>query len=220
MVRLAKEKIIRNLLNLLFMMALLFGSVLAQEKSKIDTVLQNQNTMMQNQQKILQQVTWIDPLEDRHFGLEFNPALLLVGFGNNDLYLSGGFSLFNIAPQAELAFPVYFRENTSASTTLLTVDAQYRLFFTKHRGFFASAGLRFARLTGKAENSYNEIAVNKLGAAFGIGYRYFSRLGIFWGTNIIMGTYFSDDHNKLDKFFFDEGKFLLDFELLKIGYAF
>lgn len=205
-----------------------FGSVQAQQESKIDTVLENQNKMLQNQEKILQQVTYVDPLEGKHFGVEFNPALLLAGLGNETTFLSGGFSLFNLAPQAEIAFPVYYRNYHNDDEELLTADIHYRLFFSKRRGFYASAGLRYARLTGElskwddaANRDISEnVTVNKFGAFFGIGYRYFSKIGIYWGTGIIMGTYFSDDTDKIDGAFMDDGKFLIDVELLKIGYAF
>ncbi len=215
----------RKILFILLFGSVFIGNVYAQQDAKIDTVLQNQNKMMQNQEQILNQVTWVDPLEGRHFGIEFNPALLLVGLGNEELYLSGGFSLFNLAPQAEIAFPVYYRKYDHDGSSLLTVDAHYRLFFSKKRGFYASGGLRYARLYGEEdlwENGQDPrmVTVDKFGAFFGIGYRYFSQIGIYWGTSLIMGTYFSDDTDKIDGIFMDAGKFLFDIELLKIGYAF
>ena len=204
---------------------IIVGSVQAQQDAKIDTVLQNQNKMMQNQEQILYNVTWVDPLEGRHFGVEFNPALLLVGLGNEELYLSGGFSLFNLAPQAEIAFPVYYRRYDHDGSSLLTADAHYSLFFSKKRGFYASGGLRYARLYGEQDwwddgRDSRMVTVDKFGAFFGIGYRYFSEIGIYWGTSLIMGTYLTDDTDKIDGIFMDAGKFLFDVELLKIGYAF
>ena len=204
-------------------MILLSSALFAQDDAKIDTVLENQNRMMQNQAKILNEVTYVDPLAGKHFGIEFNPALLLAGLGNNEVYLSGGFSLFNVAPQAEIAFPIYYRNDNSQ---LLIADIHYRLFFSERRGFYASAGLRYARLRGEEELDWDDngpaetVTVDKFGAFFGIGYRYFSKIGLYWGAGIIMGTYFSDDSNKLNDLFIDAGKFLYDVELLKIGYAF
>jgi len=204
---------------------ILCSVALAQEEAKLDTVLQNQDKMLQNQAKILHQVTYVDPLEGKHFGIEFSPALLLVSLGNNDLTLSGGFSLFNMAPQAEIAFPFYYR-SYDPDQSLLTADAQYRLFFSKRRGFYASAGLRYARITDEERYDWDNdergdlVTVDKFGAHFGIGYRYFSKIGLYWGTSIILGTYFSDDTDKIDDIYMDAGKFLIDIELLKIGYAF
>lgn len=117
----------------------------------------------------------------RHFGVAFNPALLLAGMGYNVLYLSGGVSLFNIAPHAEINVPVFFRNYKGENERLLTVDLEYRLFFSraKHR-FYTSVGMRYARLEGKREeNDSQRIAVAKYGAYFGIGWRYFSKIGIY-----------------------------------------
>ncbi len=205
----------------------------AQQSAKIDTVLQNQNKMMANQQQILQKVTWKDPIEGRHIGVEFSPALLLAGIGNNSVLLSGGLSLFNLAPQAEIAFPVYYRNSFAnpdeEASSLLTADAQYRLFFSKRRGFYASAGARYARLRG-SNGFYDEqtgewieeddVVLNRFGLYFGMGYRYFSRIGIYWGASVILGTYLSDDSDKIDDYFMDAGHLLFDIELLKIGYVF
>ena len=112
--------------TILFITLLTVSFAFSQQTSKIDTVLQNQNTMLENQQKILQKVTWRDPLAGRFLGVEFSPALLLAGAGNGDLLLSGGVSLFNIAPQAEIAFPVYYRQTKTDGnySSVLTVDAQ------------------------------------------------------------------------------------------------
>ena len=103
----------KNILLISIAMILLSSALFAQDDAKIDTVLENQNRMMQNQAKILNEVTYVDPLAGKHFGIEFNPALLLAGLGNNEVYLSGGFSLFNVAPQAEIAFPIYYRNDNS-----------------------------------------------------------------------------------------------------------
>ncbi len=158
----------------------------------------------------------------RHFGLSFNPALLLAGMGYNVLYLSGGVSLFNLAPHGEINFPVFFRNYKGENEKLLTVDMEYRLFFSRaKRRFYTSAGMRYARLEGKREdNDSQRITIDKYGAFFGIGYRYFSKIGIYWGSGLTLGTYFTDDSDKIKGAFMDQGKFLFDFELLKIGYAF
>lgn len=164
----------------------------------------------------------LDLWRGRHFGMAFNPALLLAGMGYNVLYLSGGLSLFNLAPHGEINLPVYYRNYKSENDRLLTVDLEYRLFFSKskHR-FFTSIGMRYARLMGKKEsNDSQRINIDKYGAFFGIGWRYFSKIGIYWGSGLILGTYFTDDSDRIKGAFLDQGKFLFDFELLKIGYAF
>lgn len=163
-----------------------------------------------------------DVWRERHFGMAFNPALLLAGMGYNVLYLSGGVSLFNMAPHGEINIPVFYRKYKEENEQLLTIDWNYRLFFSRAKNrFFVNAGIRYARLTGKKEKDKSQqISIDKFGAFFGIGYRYFSKIGIYWGSGIILGTYFTDDSDKIRGAFMDQGKFLFDFELLKFGYAF
>lgn len=209
----------------------------AQDKveTKLDSVLTNQHKMLENQQKLIADVHYVDPLAGKRFGIELNPGLLLTGLGNDNLMISTGFSLFNLAPRAEIAFPIYFRKTTSGDVSqLLTFDLHYRLFFSeKRKGFYASTGARYAYLESTVTDWHYDIfsnedweeskiaTANKFGLFFGIGYRYFSKIGIYWGASIITGTYFSDDSGKFDGFeFMDAGKFLFDIEFMKIGYAF
>jgi hypothetical protein len=69
---------------------------LAQEAAKIDTVLANQKTMMTKLDKIYREVEYVDPLANKTAGVEFNPALLLLASTDDQLVLSGGFSLFDV----------------------------------------------------------------------------------------------------------------------------
>jgi len=210
----------------------------AQENSttdtKLDSILHKQDKMLDKQDKIFEEVKYDDPLATRHAGVEFNPALFLAGIGNESLILSGGFSLFNAAPNAELAFPVWYHSEMSGDTyKVLTVDAVYRYYFGKYRrGFYISGGLRYAYLEGENTSTfwdekdgfYRDYAdvnsAHKFGVHFGIGVRLFARNGLYWGAGIITGTYFSDESDKLPDGMIDAGKFLFDIELLKFGYAF
>ena len=65
-----------------------------------------------------------------------------------------------------------------------------------------------------------QIVQSKAGIYIGIGYRYFSQSGWYWGTNILVGRFFSNDDRDIIDVGTDEEKFILDAELLKIGYAF
>jgi hypothetical protein len=65
-----------------------------------------------------------------------------------------------------------------------------------------------------------EITVSKIGAHFGIGYRYFTASGFYWGTNLIFGRYFSNNSQDVKEVVLDDSKLILDFELLKFGIAF
>ena len=104
-------------------------------------------------------------------------------------------------------------------------------------GFYLSAGLRYAYVAGEEGKEYSkrenreeaiaagtrtgkQIIQSKFGIYIGIGYRYFSESGWYWGTNIIVGRFFSDDNRHIIDVMMDDLKFILDVELLKIGYAF
>ena len=132
----------RSLIIMCFLCFL--GTAYAQEKTdtaKLDTVLSNQETMMQNQEKILREVTYHDPLADKTWGIEFNPAYLLAASGEDELVLSGGFSLFNVNRHAEIAFPIFYRSSDDNDVaTVFSVEAHYRFFLGEHQGgFYLSA---------------------------------------------------------------------------------
>lgn len=203
------------------------------DSEKLDTLLVNQEQMLANQQKILKEVTYIDPLANKSYGVEFNPAYLLLSSASDDIVLSGGFSLFSVNRNAEIAFPVYYRVSTDRQDdiSVLTLDAQFRRFLGDHQnGFFLSGGLRYARLSGKEDldgipfidlgGTGTDVTANKIGAMFGIGYRYFSKSGFYWGASLNVGRYFTDTDINIQNIHLDDGKALFDVELLKIGYAF
>lgn len=213
--------------------------VFAQEEqqtdAKLDSILIKQDKLLDKQDKIFEEVKYDDPLQNRHVGVEFNPALFLIGTANESWILSGGFSLFNAAPHAEIAFPVWYHNEygKDETYTVLTADAIYRYFFSKYRrGFYISAGVRYAYLEGENNNYHYDYmtgnswdtaetnSTHKFGVHFGIGIRLFAHNGLFWGASLITGTYFSDDTGKFDNIYMDAGKFLFDLEFLKFGYAF
>ena len=70
----------------------------------MDTLLYNQKKMLGNQKKILDEVTYTDPLEGKRYGIEFNPARFLVSSTDDDgLVITGGLSLFSVSKSAEIA---------------------------------------------------------------------------------------------------------------------
>lgn len=221
--------------KLILLVLLIGGSLVAQNASqkggKIDTLLQNQKKILKNQTMILQNVRQPYVLEGKKMGVAFNPALALFGVAIQQAIVSGSVSLFP-RKGTELIFPVYFSHSLKKDDErdVLTVDAQYRFFFNAQRpGFFSCAGLRLAYLRGKKNMPYDPYAspetaettsVTKFGAYFGIGYRYFGSSGFYWGTELILGSYFSDDSDRFDDSFLDASRFLFDVTFLRIGYAF
>jgi len=210
--------------------------------AKIDTVLIYQKAMMEAQQKIYSEIHYVEPLANKTAGIELNLARLLYSSGQDYLTVSGTFSLFNVSRSAELAFPFFYQNGTKKNTdsfnsssydiplTLLNLDATYRQFLGQHQdGFYFSAGVRYTYIKGIEGTDYlifstntggPEITTSKVGAYFGIGYRYFTKSGFYWGTSVIFGRYFSDDTRDIQNVLFDDSKTIIDFEILKFGFAF
>ena len=206
--------------------------------AKLDTVIQYQKKMSQQQGEIYNEtVRYKEPLANKSFGIELNPAYLLVSASRSYFVLSGGFSFFDIDRHAEIACPIFYQSGTpnkSYELTLWNQDIIYRRFLGEHQdGFYISGGMRFTYISGEhATNgidllgtnlfatNYEMITTRKLGGMFGIGYRYFSSSGFYWGTSIVYGAYFSADEREIKGVTLDDTKTILDFEILKFGFAF
>lgn len=194
---------------------------------KYDSISTDQNTHVR--------VFPAGPLADKTFGIEFNPVRLLLGWTTSEIgnytHLSGGVSLFAIDRHAEIAIPFLYVFGTSNNIPLkiLNIDATYRRFMSgQQNGLYLSTGLRYAYVEGEESVSAGghwipsgkQIVQSKAGIYVGIGYRYFSQSGWYGGTNILVGRFFSNDGRPIVDVKTDYLKFILDFELLKIGYAF
>lgn len=203
---------------------------------KIDSIFILQKKLLDLQQRTYSEV-YREPLANKNFGIEFDPAYLLYASTGDFLVLSGGVSLFSVDRSAEIAFPIYYQNGTrktdSHPLTFVNLDATYRRFLGRHQdGFYISGGARYAYIKGE-EGSWLEealfpsgtphpiITTQKFGVYFGIGYRYFSESGLYWGTNLILGRYFTEDTRDIRGVFpIETGKIILDYELLKFGIAF
>ena len=90
-----------------------------------------------------------NPLPEKKFGIEFNPAYLLFASAQDALVISGGFSLFKVRKNAEIAFPIlYFHSkrnnNSDFYGTEFSTDCHYRYFLSeKQGGFYLSGGIRY-----------------------------------------------------------------------------
>lgn len=206
---------------------------LAQEPSKIDTVLTNQKNMMTKLDKIYREVESVDPLANRMAGVEFNPAYLLLASADDQFVLSGGLSWFSANRHAEIAFPIFFQNagNNDNDPVTFSVDSHYRRFLGRHQGgFYLSASVRYQYLHGREDTDEipffstgtngDKITLHKFGTGFGIGYRYFSRSGLYWGTSLTVGRYFTGTDKQIQGIDLLNGKGYIDVELLKFGIAF
>lgn len=198
-------------------------TVWAQTEAKIDTVISLQKQMIQKQNEMYEEVA-LEPLAGKNYGIELNPARLLAASADETFSLAGGFSLFNVSRKAEIAFPVLIQ--SGHGDRYYEVEAHYRRFLGQHqKGFYLSGGVTFAHISKKEgeflSDEKQRVTRDKLGVFCGIGYRHFSKSGLYWGTGLSVGRYFTGTDKKVDTFFSsDFEKLYLDFELLKFGIAF
>lgn len=221
-----KEKV--KLIALQVILMLLPVITFAQQKDSITTSAKI-DSIYQLQKKMYAE-TKTNPLSDKKFGIEVN--LLRLLFVDKATTFSGSFSLFNVNRNAEIAFPFYY-QNPKESDDLesFTLDCHFRYFLNdKQNGFYLSAFSRYAHLEGYLgdndlfNQSSNVISSeNKLGLGIGIGYRIFSKHGLYWGTSLSVGRYIVGENNKFTGDFLsidDDSELILDFEFLKFGWAF
>ena len=201
----------------ILLFSLIFAFVFSQEGipadtlyMKMDTLLINQGQMLKNQEKILDEVVYIDPLDGKKIGIEVNPIGLLTSTVNSDGFaFRGGVSFFPSNKKAEIAFPIYYNSdmsifNINTGVKVLQIDAQYRGFVGKHRnGFYLSSGLRYISTEGEFADDGGEF-----GLTFGIGYRIYGSTGWYWGTSIYGGRYLTEE------------QVIIEIELLKFGMLF
>ena len=188
-----------------------------------------------------------EPLADKKYGIEINIFRLLFFGSSVDLYnhsLSGGFSLFDIDRNAEIAFPIFYSNPSSNDEDeywdnehirQFTLDCHYRRFLGKtQKGFYISGFIRYANLRGYLctgddywygyddEDERVKDTVNKIGIGVGIGFRIFSYKGFYWGTSLNLGRYLIGENNKFyDSYWYDnDSEIIFNFELLKFGWAF
>ena len=202
----------------------------SQDENQLDSLMLNQKKMLANQDIILEEVSYIDPLKGKKYGIEFNPVYFLLSSSNSEGFtLTGSVSLFSISKSAEIAFPIFYSKGEN-DLSIFHIDSHYRYFIGKHRnGFYLSSGLRFTYLRGKEGKSFfaweydvtNEIInETKIGLTFGIGYRIFGANGWYWGTSLFGGRYSTKgEHSVLGAGAADRIQ-IIDMEFLKIGKLF
>ena len=169
--------------------------------------------------QILDEVTYIDPLKGKRFGIEISPLYTMLY--DDGPSVSGSFSRFDLSETAEITFPFSYHTYSDREYNPTTgfvdvnkvywyVDGQYRFFLGEHRtGRWIGAGARVFR-GEDSEGSYT-----KGGISFGIGTRRFSQKGWYWGASIYLGKYYFGETDKgpdINWFF--------KWELLKFGFAF
>ena len=118
------------------------------DSEKIDSILVMQKQVVRTIKN--------DPLTGKNFGVELNIARLLLA--KEVMSVSGGFSLFNVDRDAEIAFPFYYGKSEAndfeagfgdIDFTEITQDIHYRYFLgNTQNGFYLSGFARGAYLDG------------------------------------------------------------------------
>ena len=175
--------------------------------------------IQENKTQILKEVKYIDPLEDKKFGIEINP--LWTMFYDDGPSLSGTISLFNLDKKAEIAIPFTYTTEEEYSginqnDISFILDMQYRYFLDEYRkGVYIMAGVRhasFKEVDYQNSNIWDKASFNKQGISFGIGYRIFGQSGWYWGCSLYLGKYYFGSERNSDSF--------MRIELLKFGKTF
>src|SRR6056297_390117 len=211
----------KEILKIVMLVLLSSGLLIAdQQDGKYDSILKVQNLLYSHCQN--------NPLMDKKYGIEAN--ILRLFYMNESVSFSGGFSLFDVARNAEISFPVYYEKPEDGITTF-TADCHYRHFLNNSQnGFFIACFSHLAALEGAAKLSNEDpegarqkfvkgenTSHLKLGVGIGIGFRRFSQSGIYWGCSLNVGRYILGDD---DVFYHDalvDSKYILSAELLKFG---
>ncbi|MCK4359930.1 MAG: hypothetical protein KAW92_14555 [Candidatus Cloacimonetes bacterium] len=242
----------RKNLIILFLLIYLTFPIFAQsqnENEKLDEMTTDEkiDSIYVTSKKILETVK-SEPLADKKYGIEINIfRLLFFGSDTNLLNhtLSGGFSLFGVDRNAEIAFPIFYSNPENKwgfdyydeinYLRQFTLDCHYRRFLGHfQKGFYISGFIRYANIRGYEyyywdywddDDSINSkmSSENKLGIGIGIGYRIFSYKGFYWGTSLNLGRYFIGENDKyIGQFLWydNDNEVIFNFELLKFGWAF
>lgn len=214
------------------------GKALQRIEGKLDRVL---DTTVENKRTFVDQ-----PLGARQQGIEFNLFRLLL-WDEGEKALSGTYSRFYADDNVEIAIPFMYSSGRQHSYAFgsagqpsgfatvgdlesYTVDMHYRKYLG-HRldGFYLSGFTRVAHLNGALEQNVNEPyrtdSETKLGVGVGIGYRIFSRSGLYWGMSLNVGRYLTGDSDVFEdsdsaSADIDDSSIIVDIEFFKFGYAF
>lgn len=198
--------------------------------AKLDSIYKILNSM-QSLQKNMYSETKNTPLANKKYGIECN--LFRIITLDEMVSFSGTFSLFDINRHAEIAFPVFYKNpKETDGLTEFTIDCHYRYFLgNTQNGFYISGFSRYAYLKGtiglnnlyfwnSAPRNTETGSGSKFGLGFGIGYRKFSYKGFYWGSSLSIGRYILGKNDTFIGYFDNDDSYIIDFELLKFGWAF
>ncbi len=175
-------------------------------------------------EKLLDEVIYEDPTENRTLGIMFNPIAPIMY--KQGLRLRGGFSYFPKDSKNELSLNYIYRSESDNNDYRINVDALNRFYFDRkyRKGFHMIYGGRYT-LYRESLNffGYNiedlvgyepEYKVGSmLGISFGVGYRILNPDGFYWGASCYIGRHIIAKEEGDDNPY-------IEMEFFKIGYLF
>ena len=188
-----------------------------------------------------------DVITKNGWGIEINPLRLLISAGGSDwTSFSGTLSHFNNETGVEIAMPILYSKDITTrynymdlnsfddfedEEVALDIDIHYRQYFSKKRteGAYIGAFARYTYLDGKAIKDGKYATVEKFGVGGEIGFKIKNIFNtpFYWGSSFSLGTYISSDNDvfqttdmSIGAFDIDDNKYIVDLELLKVGYEF
>jgi len=188
-----------------------------------------------------------DMINKDGWGVEINPLRLLISAGGSDWNsFSGTLSHFNNETGVEIAMPILYSKDITTrynyigldatddleeKSVALDIDIHYRQYFSKNRtkGAYIGAFGRYTYLDGKAIKDGKYATVEKFGVGAEIGFKIKNIFStpFYWGSSFSLGTYIGNDNDifqtsdmSVGAFDIDDNKYIVDLELLKVGYEF
>lgn len=215
-------------------------------QQKLDSLIMMQKQLTAMQKDIYEATVYVDPLANKKFGIEINPTSLFAG------NFTGGIQLFGVDRKAEISIPVsYYKplvlfswgNEKEREDFDLNIDLQYRRFIGEHQnGFWFGGGFRFTMANEYIyssssyydNNGYYQFKENSryeknnyFGLMAGIGYRYYTQSGFYWGVSFSGGKYLNVNTNENNNDSYNgnysqpvRSEYFYDLEFLKVGFAF
>ncbi len=176
-------------------------------------------------------------------GVELNIPRLFASTDDYGKGFVGAYSYFDFDSNVEYIVPwsyiratygegYYGKKNQKHwDFDTISIDFHYRKFLSKesYGGFYVSSFVRGSYLKGVEDIRVSDqfSTTLKFGGGVGFGYRFFPMTQrVYWGLGIMYGQYFIGENDKyatyggVDTNTNDDSKTILEFDLLKIGYAF
>ena len=183
----------------------------------------------------------------KSWGVEINPFRVAISAGGSEWKsFSGTISHFNNQTGVEIAIPILYTKDISTRSDYMglngfddledesiavDIDIHYRQYFSKKRTDGVYMGLfgRYTYLDGKAIKDGKYATVEKFGVGGEIGFRFKNiyNTPLYWGASFALGAYLGSDNDVFDTtdmgigaFDIDDNRYIVDLELLKVGYEF